>query len=43
MIEQFIPLLASMLPLWYEYLLPIFGLGFLATVPCVIRILVLRR
>lgn len=36
MIDFVIPIISAWLPMW-DYLLPVFALCFVATVPCIIR------
>lgn len=37
MLDSIIPIIVSFLPVWIEYLIPLFALAFIATVPCIIR------
>lgn len=43
MIEYIISLIGSFLPIWENYMLPIVAAAFLATVPCIIRNIIIRR
>ena len=37
MINSIIPILVAFLPIWKIYLVPLFALSFIVTVPCIAR------
>ncbi len=43
MFENIIPLIGAFLPIWDYYLVYILALAFVATVPCIIRAIIIRR